>query len=106
MWYGSQATVREGWFLRTVTVLTLLGFRPVHRSGAKWDEACPLHGSPSRHSRSFSVDAAIGRYDCHGRRSHGEQLDLCAAANNLPVYQAAIDSCRGLGRDVPSVWRW
>jgi DNA primase len=87
-------------------VLTLLGFQPVRRCGAQWYGVCPLHGSASGRSRSFSVNVAIGRYYCHRCRSHGNHLDLWAAATDLPLYQAAIDLCGRLGRDVPWIGRW
>jgi DNA primase len=87
-------------------VLTLLGFEPLRRSGAQWSGVCPLHGSASGRGRSFSVNVAIGRYHCHGCRSHGNHLELWAAANNLPLHQAAIDLCQRLGREVPWIRRW
>ena len=87
-------------------VLTLIGFQPARRSGAQWYGICPLHGSASARRRSFSVNVAIGRYYCHGCRSHGNQMDLWAAVTNLPLHQAAIALCRRLGRDVPWVRRW
>jgi hypothetical protein len=50
---------------------------------------------------------ARGRYYCHGCHSHGNQLDLCAAASKLPLHQAAIDpGAPGLGREVPWIRRW
>ena len=87
-------------------VLDLLGFAPVSRSGVQWYGACPLHESRSVHRRSFSVNVALGRYYCHGCRSRGNQLELWAAATKRPLYQAAIDLCGRLGRDVPWIRRW
>ena len=52
-------------------------------------------------ARSFSVNMAIGRYFCHRCQSHGNQLELWAAATKLPLHQAAMDLCRRLGRDIP-----
>jgi hypothetical protein len=37
------------------------------------------------------VNAAIGRQDCHRCQSHGNPLELWAAATKLPLHQAAID---------------
>src|SRR5262245_60154628 len=82
-------------------VLNLLGFRPRNRSGERWTGRCPLHESRWRRSRSFSVNVARGRYYCQECRSHGNQLELWAAATKQSVYQAAIDLCRRLGREVP-----
>jgi DNA primase len=87
-------------------VLNLLGFQPSKRSGPQWYGGCPLHGSTSKRRRSFSVNVAIGRYYCHRCHSHGNQLELWAAATTLPLHQAAIDLCRRLGRDVPWVRGW
>ena len=90
-------------------VLDLLGFQPSTRSGVQWYGSCPLDASPSGHRRSFSVNPGVpglGCYDCHGCRSHGNQLELWAAATKLPLHQPAIDLCHRLGRDVPWIRRW
>jgi hypothetical protein len=85
--------------------LTLLRFGPVHRSGEQRCGACPLHGSASGRSRSFSVNVAIG---CTA-------IAVAATVTNLTFgappsicrsIQAAIDLCHRLGRDVPWVRRW
>ena len=36
----------------------------------------------------------------------GNQLELWAAVNKLPVYEASIDLCHALRREVPWVHRW
>lgn len=87
-------------------VLDLLGFRPSRRSGTQWYGVCPLHESESGHRRSFSVNVAMGRYYCHGCRSHGNQLELWAVATKQPLYRAAIELCHRLGRDIPWIERW
>jgi DNA primase len=87
-------------------VLDLLGFEPAQRSGVQWYGCCPLHESrPGRH-RCFAVNVALGRYFCHGCRSHGNQLELWAAATKLPLHQAALDLCHRLGHDIPWIRRW
>ena len=87
-------------------VLGLLGFEPARRSRVQWYGPCPLHESgPGRH-RCFSVNVALGRYSCHGCGSHGNPLELWAAATKLPLHRAAIDLCHRLGRDVPWIRRW
>lgn len=63
-----------------------------HRAGP-----CPVHGSTSPNSRSFSVNLDAGRYFCHKCRSHGNALELWAAVHKLRVYDAALDLCRALG---------
>jgi DNA primase len=87
-------------------VLHLLAFEPVRRSGPQWYGCCPLHESTAKRSRSFSVNLALGRYYCHRCHSHGNQLELWAAASKLPLHRAAIDLCRQLGREVPWMHRW
>ena len=81
--------------------LSLLGFQASQRSGAQWYRSRPLHKSKSRRRRSLSVNVVIGRYCCHRCHSHGNQLELWAAATKLPLHRAAIDLCRRLGRDIP-----
>jgi DNA primase len=88
-------------------VLNLLGFEPTSRSGSQWYGRCPLDDcGTGRRRRGFSVNVASGRYYCHRCRSHGNPLELWAAATRLPLHQAAIDLCRRLGRDVPWIRRW
>jgi DNA primase len=87
-------------------VLSLLGFQPWRRSGVQWYGQCPLHESRSRRRHWFSVNVAIGRYYCHRCHSNGNQLELWAAVTKLSLYQAAIDLCRRLGREIPWIQRW
>lgn len=87
-------------------VLDLLEFRPTGRSGQQWYGCCPLHDSRSEHRCSFSVNVALGRYYCHRCHSHGNQLELWAAATRQAVHGAAIDLCGRLGRQVPWIQRW
>ncbi len=87
-------------------VLSLLEFQPWQRSGMQWYGSCPLHESTSRRRRSFSVNVALGRYYCHSCHSHGNQLELWAAATKQPLHQAAIDLCHQLGCPVPWVRRY
>lgn len=87
-------------------VLNQLGFQPTSRSGNQLHGPCPVHGSTSSGSRTFSVNIDSGRYYCHKCQSHGNQLELWAAVNKLSMYEAAIDLCRALGREVPWIQRW
>lgn len=87
-------------------VLERLGFEPVHRSGDQLRGPCPVHGSRSTGSRSFSVNLTSGRYYCHKCRSRGHPLELWAAVRKLPLYEAALDLCRVLGCEVPWIERW
>ncbi len=87
-------------------VLNQLGFKPTSQSENHLHGPCPVHGSISSTSRTFSVNVETGRYYCHKCHSKGNQLELWAAAGKLSIYDAAIDLCRALGRDVPQINRW
>ena len=88
-------------------VLNQLGFQPTSRSGNQLHGPCPVHGSTSSGSRAFSVNLESGRYYCHKCRSHGNQLELWPLqVNKLSLYDAAVDLCRALAREVPWVHRW
>ncbi|HJT78873.1 MAG TPA: CHC2 zinc finger domain-containing protein [Gemmataceae bacterium] len=87
-------------------VLRLLAFAPTGRSGWQWYGPCPFHPATAKRSRCFSVNVALRRYYCHRCHRHGNHLELWAAASQLPLYQAAIDLCQRLGRDVPWMQRW
>src|SRR5205823_2012432 len=66
--------------------LNLLGFESTSRKGPQWYGRCPLPECESERSRSFSVNVALGRYDCHRCRSLGNPLELWAAATKQPFY--------------------
>ena len=87
-------------------VLRLLDFRLTSRCGDQWRGACPVHGSNSPRSRSFSVDVRRGRYHCFRCGAHGNALDLWAAVRRLPLPEAAIELCERLGVPIPWVTRW
>ncbi len=87
-------------------VLNQLGFEPTSSSGSQLHGPCPVHGSTSSKSRSFSVNLEKGRYYCHKCESQGNQLELWAAVHKLSFYDAAGDLCRALGREIPQITRW
>ena len=87
-------------------VLDLLRFVPRHRSGSHVRGACPIHGSTSHGSRSFSADLAQNKYRCFKCGSAGSQLELWAAVQKQSVYAATVDLCNQLGIDVPWIRRW
>jgi DNA primase len=87
-------------------VLDEMGFKAIRRDGDQLRGPCPVHGSTSKNSREFSVNLSTDRYYCHKCKSHGNQLELYAAAQGTTVYQAAVDLCHALGRDVPWIKRW
>ena len=87
-------------------VLTQLGFEPSRRSGYQWHGPCPVHGSTSTTSRTFSVNVGTRRYNCHKCNSKGNHLELWAAVTQLPIHAAVVDLCRTLGHEVPWIRRW
>jgi DNA primase len=87
-------------------VLRQLRFQPAVRSGNQLHGPCPVHRSTSPGSRTFSVNMDNSRYYCHKCHSHGNQLELWAAVQKLSLYDAAVDLCRALAREVPWVHRW
>ncbi len=82
-------------------VLALLGFVATEAAGAQVRGACPIHGSQSRSSRSFSANLDKNTFRCFRCGSAGNQLDLWTAATKQPLYEAAIDLCKQLGIPVP-----
>lgn len=92
--------------VRIEQVLHLLDFRPVQRAGNHVRGPCPIHGASSDRSRSFSVNLATGRFLCHSCRAHGNTLELWASVKRQSIYQATIDLCHALGREVPWIRRW
>jgi DNA primase len=87
-------------------VLNQLGFQPVSRTGDQLHGPCLVHGSSSPESTTFSVNLQLNRYYCHKCHSQGNPLELWAAVHRLTIYDAAVDLCRALGRDVPWIKRW
>ena len=87
-------------------VLDQLGFHPTSRTGNQLHGPCPVHGSTSKRSRTFSVNLGTRRYYCHKCQSHGNQLELWAAVHKLPIYEATVNLCDILGREVPWITRW
>jgi DNA primase len=74
-------------------VLELLQFVPTERRGNQLRGPCPIHGSTSPNSRSFSVNLAKNAFRCFTCGASGNQLDLWSLATKLPLYEAAIDFC-------------
>jgi DNA primase len=81
-------------------VLRLLGFEPHERSGVQLRGACPLHES-SAGSRVFSVNLAKNTFQCFKCGAGGNHLDLWARVIRKPLYEAALDLCHRLHRNVP-----
>ena len=87
--------------IRLDWVLGLLGWQPRERRGEQVRGACPLHGSTSPRSRSFSVHLGRGVWQCFRCGASGNALDLWARATGQGLYQAVVDLYDRLGQEVP-----
>jgi len=82
-------------------VLDLLGFVPCEFSGDQVRGPCPIHHSISPLSRSFSANLKRHIYRCFKCGSCGNQLDLYASSTGLSLFEATIELCEKLHREVP-----
>jgi len=87
--------------IRLSWVLGLLGWHHRERRGEQVRGACPLHGSTSPRSRSFSAQLGRGVWHCFGCEASGNALDLWARATSQSLYQAVLDLYDRLGQQVP-----
>ena len=87
-------------------VLRLAGFAQSEATGDQVRGPCPIHGSSSPTSRSFSADLRKHTFRCFTCGTSDNQLDLWIAVSKLPLHEAARDLCDRLGIDVPEVQRW
>jgi DNA primase len=87
-------------------VLELLGFVAQRVTSAQLRGPCPVHGSVSRRSRSFSVDLSHGVCHCFQCGFAGNQIQLWAALREMTVYEAAVNLCQEAGVEVPWIKRW
>jgi putative transposase len=84
-------------------VLQLLGFHASSTRGAQQRGPCPLHGSTSATSRSFSANLDQNMFRCFKCGKSGNALDLWAQASRQTVYDAAIDLCQRLHLPLPTL---
>src|SRR5271157_4315420 len=82
-------------------VLGLIGFIPCETSGAQVRGPCPVHHSASPSSRSFSANLNLHIYRCFKCGSSGNQLDLYAAVTGLSFFEATVELCEKLHREIP-----
>ena len=72
-------------------------WKPSKGLDARWRRPCPIHQSSSPLTRSCSVQLSLNAFQCFGCRQRCNQLDLFAAAMQLPLCAAAIELCQRLG---------
>jgi putative transposase len=84
-------------------VLALLGLRINANHAAQHRGPCPLHGSSSGTSRSFSANLDKQIFHCFKCGRSGNALELWAHANQQTIYDAAIDLCERLKIPLPTL---
>jgi DNA primase len=84
-----------------LAVLEVMGFVPTERRGDQVRGPCPLHGASSAASRSFSANLRKNTFQCFRCRAAGNQLDLWAMAQQLPLYEASLELCQRLAIPLP-----
>ena len=87
-------------------VLKLAGFEAAETSGDQVRGPCPIHGSNSPSSRSFSANLSKNSFRCFKCGASGNQLDLWVAISKLPLHEAAKDLCERLQIEAPEIRRW
>jgi DNA primase len=79
--------------------LGLLGWRASEVTGNRYRGPCPIHGSTSPASRSFSVTTT--EWYCHKCKKGGDVILLWQWVHRLEVYPAALHLCHAAGVDPP-----
>jgi DNA primase len=87
--------------IRLGRVLGLLDWHERERRGEQVRGACPLHGSTSPRSRSFSAHLGRGVWQCFRCGASGNALDLWAQVTRQGLYQAVLELYDRLGQSVP-----
>jgi hypothetical protein len=87
-------------------VLALIGFVPRETSGEQLRGPCPVHGSSSARSRTFSANVRRNAYRCFKCASSGNQLDLWAAFSKTDLHPATVDLCQRLHLAIPWIRQW
>lgn len=81
-------------------ILRLLNWSPSSGSNPSRGP-CPVHRSTTTNSTSFAVNITKNVYCCHRCGSQGNALDLWAAAQNMPLFEAAWDLVDRLAIEPP-----
>lgn len=86
-------------------VLELAGFKAIEQTGDQLRGPCPIHGSTSVGSRSFSANLTQNSFRCFKCGAQGNQLDLWVEISQLPLHKATSDLCKRLGIEPPLMRR-
>jgi len=87
--------------IRLSVVLDLLGWRARERNREQVRGLCPVHGSTSPTSRSFSAHLGRKIWHCFRCGAKGNALELWMRVRQQELYPAVLELYRHLGRDVP-----
>lgn len=87
--------------IRLAAVLELLGWRSRECRGVQVRGPCPVHGSSSPTSRSFSAHLGRNVWRCFVCTASGNALDLWARVSGQALYPAVLELYRKLGREAP-----
>jgi hypothetical protein len=82
-------------------VLELLGWQACGRHAAQVRGPCPVHGSASPRSRSFSAHLGRNVWQCFRCGARGNALELWARATGQELYPAVLSLYERLGQPVP-----
>jgi len=83
------------------SVLEMIEFEPLAVRGDQLRGPCPLPECPHHDRREFSVHRTKSVFYCFTCKKGGNQLDLWAAVQKLPIYDAAKDLCERTNNGVP-----
>ena len=87
--------------VRLAVVLELLGWRCRERHGMQVRGPCPIHGSSSPRSRSFSAHLGRNIWQCFRCGASGNALELWARVSGEALYPATVELYRRIGRTPP-----
>jgi hypothetical protein len=87
--------------IHLAVVLGLIRWQANTRQGEQVRGPCPLHGSSSPRSRSFSAHLGRNIWQCFRCGTAGNALDLWARVNGQGLYPAVLELYRQLGRTPP-----
>lgn len=87
-------------------VLEIMGWDWTGYNESNYRGPCPLHGSRSPRSRSFSVSPPLNLFHCFKCGAHGGPIDLWAQHNRLAKLEAAYELCQIFDLEPRYLERW
>lgn len=99
----SRPQVDFGFVRKQITMERVLRhlscFESLRGRGQQRRGGCPIHGQPGSKERTFSVHLGKNAFQCFQAEcgAKGNVLDLWAAVQELPLYEAAVHLCATFG---------